>query len=105
MQRGASSNTGVNAPMSGPKSRKQKHRAYLERNGTMGYVYAMGHCYCCKAIFCFNPHKVPSISTETGKEPICLNCMMIVNAKREANGVPAFSINEDAYEALPEDEL
>jgi hypothetical protein len=71
----------------------------------MGYVTAMGSCWSCGSIFCFNPHRVPSFPVNGVRMPICLNCMTIANAKRKEAGVEPHPIHPDAYEAIGEDEL
>jgi hypothetical protein len=73
---------------------------------TEGWVYAMGACICCKGIFSFNPHRVPSTSVITGsKEPICFRCITIINENKAKSGMPLWPVHPDAYEPLPESEL
>lgn len=64
-----------------------------------GYVVAVAPCACCKVPFAFNPLSVPS-TTAGEKEPVCLLCMGMVNAKREAQGLAPFPIAADAYEPI-----
>jgi hypothetical protein len=72
----------------------------------MGYAIAMSPCLCCKRVFAYNPMRVPSSSAVTGKrEPICQGCMIQLNQKRAAMGLPPFPVNPDAYEACDEGEL
>ena len=69
------------------------------------FMFAMGDCIVCKKIFQFNPHKVPSTTAFTGtKEPVCRDCMEVVNIKREAAGQEPFAIDPKAYEPIPEGE-
>ena len=35
----------------------------------------------------FNPDRVPSITVNGSREPICLNCVEVANPKRIANGL------------------
>jgi hypothetical protein len=71
----------------------------------MGYALAMGDCLCCQKPFAFNPVKVPSFRYKGSKEPICRDCMVVVNQKRVASGLEPFAIAADAYEACDEGEL
>lgn len=71
----------------------------------MGYTFIMGHCYTCKNLFTFHPHKVPSIRIKGTKEPICKACMLAANSKRKALNLDPHPINPDAYEACEEYEL
>jgi hypothetical protein len=65
-----------------------------------GYMMAIGPCICCGSIFSFNPDRVPSTRAITGeREPVCRGCMDRINARREADGLVAFPIMPDAYEA------
>ena len=70
-----------------------------------GYVYVIGKCFTCKFMFSFNPHKVPSLRVAGIREPICLDCMTLGNKKREEMGLAPHPINQDAYEAIREEEL
>lgn len=65
-----------------------------------GYMFVMGPCFACKRVFSFNADFVPSFpDPNTGvKEPVCGNCMRLVNEKRAANGLEPFSILPGAYE-------
>ncbi len=56
-------------------------------------------------MFSFNPHKVPSLRVAGIREPICLDCMTLGNKKREEMGLAPHPINQDAYEAIREEEL
>jgi len=67
----------------------------------MGYVYAMGNCGVCGKLFSFNPMKVPSLNNV----PFCQTCVDAANPQRVKNGLPPIEYDEDAYEAVPEEEL
>lgn len=67
----------------------------------MGYVTGFGPCCVCTRPFSFNPVRVPSFKGE----PICRTCMERVNREKQAQGLPAFKILEDAYEPCSEEEL
>jgi hypothetical protein len=71
----------------------------------MGYVMAVGTCFGCKGVFMYNPLRVPSISVNGVKEPICKKCVDRVNPQRKKNGVPEIVPHPDAYEAADEGEL
>ena len=73
----------------------------------MGYITAMGECYVCKKLFSFNPTSVPSIkSPESGeKEPICEDCIAIINTKRSEIGIALWPVSDDAYTYCKEEEL
>jgi hypothetical protein len=72
----------------------------------MGYVFCMGYCICCNQRFAFNPVHVPSTTVVTGqKEPVCENCMTIINLNRESQGLEPFAIHPDAYTIADENEL
>jgi hypothetical protein len=69
----------------------------------MGYMLAIGPCIGCGRTFSFNPERVPSSSAVTGqREPVCLDCMNRINAKRRDMGLPEFPILPGAYEAEEE---
>jgi len=71
-----------------------------------GYIFAMGACICCGRVFSFNPNRVPSTTAFNGqREPVCQSCMALINSKRQEQGLPAFEIFPDAYEATPESEF
>lgn len=69
------------------------------------FAFAVGKCLCCPRVFSFNPVRVPSFRVNGVKEPICRECMVLVNVKRKEAGVPEFEIQPDAYDAVDESEL
>lgn len=71
----------------------------------MGYVMAMGPCIGCKLPFSFNPIKVPSLTINGTREPICQACVDRVNPVRKANGLEPIVPLPGAYEAAEESEL
>ena len=71
----------------------------------MGYALAMGSCFGCGRTFAFNPMKVPSITVESSREPICRQCVDRVNPQRIAGGLEPIVPAADAYEACAEEEL
>lgn len=72
----------------------------------MGYALAIGACFACGKTFSFNPVKVPSFRDKNGeKQPVCRDCMTLVNEKRKEKGLPPFEIPADAYEFCNEAEL
>ena len=70
-----------------------------------GFVWATGTCFGCRKPFNFNPHKVPSHRHEGTREPVCGDCMALVNANRKERGLEPFPIDPEAYNAMPEGEL
>lgn len=72
----------------------------------MTYVYVLGPCYSCGALFSFNPHLVPSVPVlEDGtiarggtREPICRTCATLANRHRARLGLPLWNVSDEAYE-------
>jgi hypothetical protein len=72
----------------------------------MGYALCFGTCFGCNRTFGFNPVRVPSIRDAHGvKQPICQECITIVNKKRKELKCDPFPVHPDAYEACDEREL
>ena len=71
----------------------------------MGYAIAMSPCIGCRQIFGYNPLRVPSITINGSREPICRNCVERVNPMRIENGLPPIVPLPDAYEPVEEHEL
>lgn len=72
----------------------------------MGYAFVIGNCFVCGCRFTFNPMRVPSFKDSAGvRQPVCQNCITLVNVKRTEAGLDAFIIPTDAYEACDESEL
>ena len=70
-----------------------------------GYVFAMGECVRCKRPFTFNPVRVPSLTWNGTRQPICRACVDRINRKRIANGLEPIVPLPDAYEECEESEL
>ncbi len=70
-----------------------------------GWVMAYGGCFSCQKPFSFNPNKVPSIRMNGVKEPVCGDCMTLVNNQRVAIGQEPHFIHPDAYEPMPASDL
>jgi hypothetical protein len=70
-----------------------------------GWVQAMAPCFGCRKVFTFHPHKVPSITHDGVRQPICEDCVRRVNPQREANGLEPIVPLPGAYEGMPEEEL
>jgi hypothetical protein len=64
----------------------------------MAYMSVIGACYACKRPFSFNADRVPSIPIDGVREPICEDCMAMINAKRKEKGLEPFAILPGAYE-------
>jgi hypothetical protein len=71
----------------------------------MGYVIALGYCICCRRLFAFNPHRVPSVRVNGFREPICRSCVEQVNPLREEKGLEPIIIFDDSYEPMQEEQL
>jgi hypothetical protein len=73
----------------------------------MGYAMVTSPCVICKAIFSYNPHRVPSIrrAPEHPREPVCASCMHYANELRAKRGLPPLAIDPEAYNPIEESEL
>jgi len=72
----------------------------------MGYVMAMGHCILCHQVFSFNPLRVPSLRVNGTRYPVCEGCVAArINPARRKQGLEDLVVADDAYEAIPEEEL
>jgi hypothetical protein len=69
-----------------------------------GYAFVVAECAACKKMICCNPNRVPSIriNNKGSKQPICRECAELW---KTVHNQPDFQIPEDAYEAIPEEEL
>jgi hypothetical protein len=65
----------------------------------MAWMQAMGECARCRALFAFNPNRVPSVAVNGTREPICRTCVETANPERLRRGLPAIVILPGAYEA------
>ena len=65
----------------------------------MGYMVAIGRCLCCGRHFTFHPERVPSLTVEGRREPVCRTCVDNVNPTRKANGLSEIVPLPGAYEA------
>ena len=74
-------------------------------SGVMGYVSVMGSCVRCERTFMFSPTKVPSILINGKREPLCEDCVKVLNPIRTAHGLPPIRILPGAYEADDENEV
>jgi len=64
----------------------------------MGYVQCIALCVGCKQLFAFNAERVPSITIDGVKQPICRDCVARVNPRRIANGLEPIVPLPGAYE-------
>ena len=60
----------------------------------MTAVFALGPCCCCHSVFSFNPDLVPSFKGD----PICRDCIELINRKRAELGNPLWPIPPGAYD-------
>jgi len=58
-----------------------------------------GGCLLCRNLFTYNPDLVPSHRVNGVREPICRDCMNMVNSRRVGAGLEPFWVSPDAYEA------
>lgn len=71
-----------------------------------GYMFVIGSCCCCGTVMTFNPMKVPSITIEGTREPVCAECIVAANKERAKRGVALLADPlPGAYEAAPDYEL
>ena len=70
-----------------------------------GYVMMVGSCFGCSRVFSFNPMRVPSITVQGDRKPVCEQCIARANTKRAEMGLPPHVIHPEAYEAAPEEDL
>jgi hypothetical protein len=71
----------------------------------MGYAFAMSPCVGCGRVFTYNPVRVPSVTINGSREPICLDCVNRTNPQRVANGLPPIVPLPGAYDECDEAEL
>jgi hypothetical protein len=71
----------------------------------MGYALAFSPCYGCKRLFGYNPMRVPSVTVNGSRAPICRDCVKRVNPERVRNGLEPIVPFADAYEPIDESEL
>jgi hypothetical protein len=70
-----------------------------------GYAIAMSRCIGCGQMFSYNPLRVPSLTMQGSREPICAGCVERVNPQRIANGLPPIVPLPGAYDPVAESEL
>jgi hypothetical protein len=71
----------------------------------LGYAFATSPCIGCGQLFSYNPLRVPSLTVNGSREPICAGCVERVNPRRIANGLAPIVPAPDAYEPVDEREL
>ena len=77
------------------------------------YLLLYSPCVSCGQIFAYNPKRVPSVTIDGEREPVCKDCIAAENLKREcyiAIGqtdpyLPILTYHPDAYEPISENEL
>jgi hypothetical protein len=65
----------------------------------VGYYSLLADCFACGKPFMCNPNKVPSHNNQ----PICEDCINIVNAKKREMGLPEWPVPKGAYEPVSEE--
>jgi hypothetical protein len=61
-------------------------------------MYVLGECIGCHRVFTFNADRVPSLTVNGTREPICIDCVHRVNPRRVANGLAPIVPLPGAYE-------
>ena len=64
----------------------------------MGYMYVLGDCFACHRLFTFSAERVPSITVDGERQPVCADCVARVNPLRAANGLDPIVVLPGAYE-------
>ena len=65
----------------------------------MGYAFCTTACFCCRRNFSYNPLRVPSFhDPRSGREPICLRCVEMVNPDRIKRGLKPIVPLPEAYD-------
>lgn len=60
----------------------------------MAYMSIVAPCFGCGRLFMSNPETVPSFRNQ----PICRDCIEVVNRSRADSGLPLWPVAPDAYE-------
>lgn len=61
-------------------------------------MFVIGPCIGCGTVFSFSAERVPSITVNGTREPICRSCVEIANPERIKNGLAPIEILPGAYE-------
>jgi len=70
------------------------------------YCFVVGNCCACGALVTFNPVRVPSLTVNGSKEPLCRGCFARWNAiHRVPKGLEPVEAHADAWEACHTSEL
>lgn len=71
----------------------------------MSVFMATATCVCCGHLFTFHLKKVPVVKLESGRYPVCRNCINTANPLRVAKGLDPIAIPPGAYGPAGEDEI
>ena len=63
-----------------------------------GYVSVLGPCVRCRRPFLFSPTRVPSIRVRGSREPVCPDCLAVLNRVRQEAGLEPWTVRPDAYD-------
>ena len=67
-----------------------------------GFMMCVGACVACKVTITFNPNRVPSITVNGQREPVCRNCFARWNEiHRISKGLEPLLIHPDAFSPEP----
>ena len=79
--------------------------SFNSKEETVGVALLISACVSCRKVFGYHPHKVPSITIQGKREPICRACVLNANPQRRELGLPEIEILPGAYDGCPESEL
>ena len=71
----------------------------------MGFVICQSPCGACRAVFAYNPMKVPSVLYNGVRVAICRQCVEAANRFRRKRGLEEFTILPGAYDGADESEM
>jgi hypothetical protein len=65
------------------------------------WMIVLGECAACGRLFGFSPSRVPSVRIGGEREPVCRDCMGMLNARRVEAGMRPWRIHPEAYAPDP----
>jgi hypothetical protein len=58
----------------------------------------VGQCFGCFQLFEFDPEKVPCVTIQKKRNPVCVECVVFqLNPRRKEKGLPPIEILHGAY--------
>ena len=62
------------------------------------FMQCIGSCFACSKVITFDPHKVPSLTIDGIREPICSSCHARWNEiHRTSKGLEPIALDPNAY--------